>query len=161
MDKKMKKSCNVTDLISPFIDGELSPKDNASVLQHLESCAICRKEYDALKSVDKLLCDIKPLEPSFDFAREFWKKVDTLEAKKSRWSILKNLSWGWRPALGAVAALLVIASGSVIYYRSAPTTLDPTGMLIAENITLYSDYEIINSLELLENWEEIITLEEI
>ena len=164
---KMKNNCNIKDLISSLIDGELSHKETESVRQHLASCDICRKEFDALKSLDNLLCGIKPVEPSHDFDREFWKKVDALytidalKTKKQPWSILKGFSWGWQPALGAVAAMLVVAAGTVISYRSAPTELDPTGMLIAENITLYSDYEIINNLELLENWDEIIIVEEI
>jgi len=170
MDKKMKKSCNMIDLISPLIDGELSPKDNASVLQHIESCAICRAEFNSLKSIDNMLRNIKPIEPSFDFARGFWKKIDALDAlktKKSRWSISNLLSWrwrwGWRPSLvsAAAAAVLLIVAGTVSYKQSAPSAVDAMGMLISEDVALYSDYEIINNLELFENWEEIIIVEEI
>lgn len=164
---KMKNNCKITDLISSLIDGELSHKETESVRQHIASCDICRKEFDALKSLDNFLCDIKPVVPSHGFDRGFWKKVDALntidalKTKRPPWSIFKDFSWGWRPAMGAVAALLMVAAGTVIPYRSAPTDLDPTGMLIAENITLYSDYEIINNLELFENWDEIIIVEEI
>ncbi len=165
------KPCNVTEMISSLIDGELSPKDTESVRQHLEDCVICRKEFDALKSVDNLLRDVKPVEPSYDFARGFWKKVDALDArktktdarktKKSLWPIFNDFSWGLRPSLVSAAAVILIAAGTVIFYRSAPPALDPTGMLIAENMALYSDYEIIDNLELFENWEEIIKLDEI
>ncbi len=148
-------------LISQLIDGELSLQKTESVRRHLTDCAVCRKEFDVLKSLDSLLCDIKPVESSYDFARNFWNKIDALENKKQQWSFFKKNSWGWRPALGAVAALLVIATGTVISYRSAPTALDPSIILISENMALYRDYEIVNNLELLENWDEILAMGEI
>lgn len=157
----MKQTCNVTEMIALLIDDELSQKDRAFVVRHLDDCAICKKEYDALQSVDALLRDIKAVEPSLDFARRFWQKADAIDSKKGQWAIFKNFLWGWRPSLVYAAALLLIAAGSVVFYRSAPPEFDPTGMSIAENMALYDDYEIINNLELFENWEEIIALEEI
>lgn len=170
MERKISKPCHVTEMISAFMDGELSHKDKLFVDQHLKDCAVCRKEIDALRSLDNLLCDIKPIEPSMDFSRRFWKEVDVRTAKKAPWSIFKDFSWGWRPSLVSAAAALLIVSGSFMAYRSTtpalepfglgPSGLDPTGQLIAQNMTLYSDYEIINNLELFENWEEIMNQEE-
>ncbi len=164
MERQMIKSCHVTEMISVFIDGELSHKDKQFVDQHLKDCAICRKEYDALRSLNNLLCDIKPIEPSSDFSRRFWKEVDAREAKKTPWSVFTNFTWGWRPSLVSAAAAMLIVTGTIMFYRSVAPVLDhpmnPADQLIAQNMTLYRDYEIINNLELFENWEEIMHLEE-
>ena len=155
----------MTEMISAFMDGELSHKDKQLVDRHLKDCAGCRKEYDALKSVDNLLCSINPIEPSSDFNRRFWKEVDTQAAKKTPWSMFKDFSWGWHPSLVSAAAALLIVAGSFVAYRSMTpgrdsSGLGPTEQLIAQNMTFYSDYEIIENLELLEHWEEIMNLEE-
>ena len=165
MEREISKPCHVTEMISAFMDGELSQKDKLFVDRHLKDCAVCRKEIDALRSLDNLLCDIKPIEPSMDFSRRFWKEVDVRAAKKTPWSIFKDFSWGWHPSLVSAAAALVIVAGSFMAYRSTSPTLDfsnldPADQLIAQNMTLYSDYEIINNLELFENWEEIMNQEE-
>jgi putative zinc finger protein len=165
MERQIIKPCHVTEMISAFIDGELSHKDKQLVDQHLKDCAVCRKEYDTLKSVDNLLCNINPIEPSSGFNRRFWEEVDVQAAKKKPWSIFKDFSWGWHPSLVSAAAVMLIVTGSFMAYRLMPPELDsfgldPTDQLIAQNMTLYSNYEIIKNLELLENWDEIMNLEE-
>jgi predicted anti-sigma-YlaC factor YlaD len=147
------------------LDGELSQKEKQLVSRHLKDCAVCRKEYEVLKSLDNLLCGFNPIEPSSDFNQRFWKKVDARAAKKTPWSMLKGFSWGWHPSLVSAAAVMLIVSGSFFFYRFVPTTHnssvpDPMDQLIAQNMTLYSDYEIIENLDLLENWDEIMTMEE-
>jgi len=165
MEGQTKKPCHVTAMISSFLDGELSHKDKQFVDEHLMACSECRKEYDALKSVDILLCGINPIVPSSDFNQRFWKEVDGRADRKTPWSIIKDFSWGWRPSLVSAAAVMLIVSGSFMFYRSVTpeldsSRLDPTDQLIAQNMMLYSNYEIIENLELLENWEEIMNLEE-
>jgi anti-sigma factor RsiW len=165
MERQRIKPCHVTEMISAFMDGELSDNDKQIVDQHLKDCAVCRKEYAALKSVDHLLCEINPIEPSSDFNRRFWKEVDAQAAKKTPWSIFKDFSWGRHPSLVSAAAALLIVTGSFMAYRSMTpeldsSGLDPTAQLIAQNMMLFSDYEIIENLDLLENWEEIMDMEE-
>lgn len=166
MREKEKNSCNVKKMVTLLVDGELSRKDREFVTRHLKECGICQKEYDALKSMDNLLLDLAPVEPSRDFSRKFWQKVDAMEQKKSQWRILQDFALYWRPALATAAGVAVIAAGSLMLYKSG---LHPSGspapgpadMLLAGNINLYRDFDMINNLELFEHWEEIVKPEEI
>jgi len=152
-------------LISAFADGQLSEKDRTQVVQHLEICDLCRDEYAAIQSIDRLLCGGEELDPSAGFADSFWRKVDKMEAAKERKAWFNWRDWGFRPVWAAAAATLVIASGVFLYHqaplRSSGDAGDSAGLLIAEDIDLYDDFEIVQHLELLEQWETISSMEEI
>lgn len=159
-------SCKVKKKVTCLIDGELSQQETGVVLRHIRKCAVCRKEYEALKSLDEVLSDVASIAPSADFAQKFWKKADEVEQKKMHPAIFQDFFRAWQPALAAAGAVVVIAAGSFIFYQtgSGPFQTQIPGhseLQFVENIDLYSDFEIINNLELLENWEEIIQLEEI
>ena len=169
-NKNRQTPCKITKRISLLIDNELSEKDEDSVRRHMAVCGVCRKEYEALISVNRLLREQTPLEPSDDFARNFWKKADAIEAKKARWRVLTPLaSWGWQSSLvsAAATALIIIAAGTV-YFRQAsyhnqpinPTAI-PVDMRVAEDMPLYENYEIIENLDLFEHWDEINSIKEI
>ncbi|RJP92414.1 MAG: hypothetical protein C4518_07105 [Desulfobacteraceae bacterium] len=165
----MKKTCNINpkmnQLLSAFADGHLSEKDRSLVVRHLEACDLCRDEYAAIQSIDRLLRKSEELEPSANFADSFWRKVDAMEAAKERKAWFNWRDWGFRPVWAAAAATLVIASGVFLYHRTPFRALDDagdsTGLLIAEDIDLYDDFEVVQHLELLEQWETISSMEEI
>ena len=157
----MKKPCRVEKLLSSFLDGELSEKEAAFVRQHLATCPECQKEYESLQSVDQMLLGLKEVAPSYDFARGFWQKVDVRQAKKARWSFPQYFHWGWRPSFVTAITVLFILSGVILFQKSQHSSIDPAGILIAENLELYSDLEVIERLELFENWDEIIGMEDI
>ena len=166
MNKKEKESCGVKEKITGFVDGELAAKERDFVARHLQTCAVCRKEHDALTSLDSLLRSSAAPAPSRDFNRNFWKKVNAVEQTKTPWAIFPDFLRGMRPALAAAASIAVIAAGSVIFYQADSNFLKPPApvqndMQFVENINLYRDFEIIANLELLEHWEEIVQLKEI
>jgi hypothetical protein len=157
----MKKPCKVAKLLSSFLDGELSQKQTAFVRQHLKTCLKCQKEFESLQSVDHMLLGLKEIEPSKDFTRSFWQKADEIEAKKSNRSLRKYLYWGWRPSFIAATAVLFIISGVMVFQKLQHPSIDSAGILIAENLEFYSDLEVINRLELLENWDAITAMDDI
>jgi hypothetical protein len=166
MTEKNQKSCPMKEKITGYIDSELSDKDRDSVVVHLETCAVCRKEYDALTSLDSLLHASAPVEPSRDFSRNFWAKVDAAGQKKARWGIFQDFFRKMGPAWAAVVSVVLVAVGSLIFYQASfnfSTSRAPlqNDMQFVENIHLYRDFEVIANLELLEHWEEIVQLEEI
>ena len=158
--------CKEKKKITRLVDGELSQQERDAVFRHTTQCDVCRKEYEALKSLDKMLLDAKSVAPSADFAQKFWKKADAGKQKKTHPAIFQDFFRTWQPALAAAGAVVVIAAGSFIFYQAGfgPSQTQIPGqsdLQFVENIDLYSDFEIINNLELLENWEEITQLEEI
>jgi len=72
---------------------------------------------------------------------------------------LMGILGSWRPVLAAASALVIVVAGSVFLYHSGSDNNDPVMPGIAENMTFYGDYEIVQNLELFENWEEIASLD--
>ncbi len=166
MAEKEKNSCIVKEKIAGFIDGELSFEERDFVARHLETCDGCRKEHEALISLDSLLKASLPVTPSKEFNRNFWKKVDAAGKTKARRAIFPDFFRKTRPAWAAALSLAVVAAGSLIFYQagfnfSIPQAPMQNEMPFVENIHLYRDFEVIANLELLEHWEEIVQLEEI
>lgn len=167
MKKKEKNTCTVKKTIILLVDAELSREEGEFVTAHLKECSVCQSEYDALTSMDNLLRDLKPVTPSRDFSRQFWQKVDAGEQNRKKWQrIFTALAFKWRPALATAAGVAVIAAGSLLFYKPGlhpPDTpaFAAADMMMAENISLYRDYDIINNLELFKHWEEITNSKEI
>lgn len=160
--RRLQKSNHTQDLLSAYIDGELSVDQETLVRRHLDACPECRKAYETLTTMDNLLRSVANVSPTADFSRSFWKKVDAAEARRFWGSaVFKGLFPAWRPSLAAVSALAILIAGSMLFYRSESETNDSAISGIAENMTFYGDYEIVQNLELFENWEAITSLEEI
>ena len=49
------KCSEIRDLLSPYIDGQLSRKEMAEVREHLLLCPECNREYLLLKEMSELL----------------------------------------------------------------------------------------------------------
>ncbi len=63
------------ELLSDYLDGELSGEDVAALQQHLEECEECRLELDSLRETLSMLRGLKPAEPSSDFLQKVNRKV--------------------------------------------------------------------------------------
>lgn len=155
----MRKECDYTALISQFLDGEL-PEDAANrVRSHLKACEDCRRELESFQMIDHVLLGIPEVEPSKGFERSFWQKIAGIEAKKTRWSFSGLPFFGWRPYLATALTALLIAGVFVLGDRPSRGP-GPEEILIAEQLEFFMDFDVINNLELLENWEAIMTLKE-
>jgi len=58
---------NMKRLISRYIDGEIEPKNETILLEHLERCGTCGKEKEAMVSLHKMLAPPSQIEPSPQF----------------------------------------------------------------------------------------------
>lgn len=63
------------ELLSDYLDGELSGADLADLEQHLESCAECQAELESLRKTLSVLGGLKPAEPSPDFLQQVNQKL--------------------------------------------------------------------------------------
>lgn len=155
----MRNPCQDETLLSAFMDGELSENQAQSVRRHLAGCEPCRQLLEELKAADAMIQGLETMEPSADFERTFWRKVNEhQERQRSRWWARWTRP-GWRPALAAgLAAGLAIG---VFIFNGPDNGVSPEDRFMAENIELLNDYDLIDNLEILENWEALDAMKEL
>jgi hypothetical protein len=109
-----------------LLDGDASA--NAAARSHLESCAKCKQEFDALESTFALLDAWKAPDPSPYFDQKLAVRLREeqnaapagwFERMKSR--LLFNTGRQFRPALTGALALIVLIGGGTIANFSSPT----------------------------------------
>ncbi len=156
----MGKNCRKYSLLSGYIDGELSPDDSNDMAAHIEQCEFCQREMSRIQQADSLLMGIKEIEPSESFDRTFWKKIDVLNEPTHRWDLTRFMTGTlrWRPyaVSGALACFLII----VIIFGKTGYEPDINEMMVAENLELFQEYDVVNRLDLLENWDVISEMSE-
>lgn len=63
------------ELLSDYLDGELSGEPLAELEQHLDTCEACQAELDSLRNTLSVLGGLKPAEPSPDFLQQVNQKL--------------------------------------------------------------------------------------
>ena len=104
-------SCKkIQQLISPYLDGELSPGEMETVKTHVDSCAYCRQEFEKMMGVSAALRqvgrDILPAPNGFSDS-----VIDCIRKTAAAGESVKPLSWvkDIRKWIGGIAAAAVIA----------------------------------------------------
>jgi predicted anti-sigma-YlaC factor YlaD len=100
-------------LLSAYLDGELSRAEAAAVQEHLMDCAVCREQYEHLRTTKGLLGQLPLAEPS----AEFWSLVREVPGRsspvRSSWTgpaLFRRPAW----ALAAVLVALALAAVPLI-----------------------------------------------
>jgi anti-sigma factor RsiW len=151
-------SCKDESVLSALADGELTPEESAVVQSHLESCAQCRQRFDAIRNAGEAIKGMAGIEPSAGFDRAFWQKIADLENREKSRFRLGALLADWRPLLASgVAAAIAVA---IFVYTGQHKSLTQEEALIAQNIELLQDYDVIDQLDMLEHWDDIQTVKE-
>ncbi len=145
----MKQTCRHSDLLHPFLDGELKDEQKRFVETHVKDCRVCADELRSLHRLRDLLRDVGEAEVSPDFDVAFWKKVRALEENRlanraRRWMG----AWTWRYALVPVCAVAVLVAGLTLVKKTGTAPFTDMGMV--EQMELFSDYDIVDNLDLLE-----------
>jgi anti-sigma factor RsiW len=144
--------------LTPFIRGELGPRDRDRVAAHVDGCAECRT---TLHDFRQLLHGFEraTAPPEVTWARYRAEIREKLAARAVR----PRPSWPWPVpvAVGAVLAgvLLLLAVRSPL---RAPERLDLMAFeetVIGEQLDLLRDYPIIEQLDLLEDLDVIRQLD--
>lgn len=124
-------------LLDAYVDGELSAEQERALMEHVESCAACREEFNAAVMLQRIIKDMDedvavPLE-----AQAAWRSAVHAEARKKavrRWT---------RVASAAAAALVLVLGGAFMLredvpaQQPAPKTMAVEAQLIAAD----GDYE--------------------
>ncbi len=101
--------------LSEYLDGSLPERERAAIDAHLPGCASCRGELLALRRTVALLRDLPPVEPPDALATRILAQISEHEAhptlgERLRRGAARALRSDFVPALGSVAALLLIAA---------------------------------------------------
>ncbi len=87
------------ELLSAYVDGQVSASEASRVREHLAACAECRRELEALRATVSLLRSLPQVQPSRSFAL-----AEAPEPADRRWPV----AWGARAAM-SVAGLVLAA----------------------------------------------------
>jgi len=98
----------IQDLLSPYLDGELTPEAKAEVDAHLSSCPECVELLSLLKMATDSLAAFPEIEPSPDLKAKLYAVPD--RKKKFRFSLDFLVKPSLQPVLTAATVLLVIFS---------------------------------------------------
>ena len=74
-----------TDLLIPYLDGELPAEEAAKVEAHLSQCAHCRAEHAALLSVEHLLSAAPMVAPPAHFVTRFEARLERRLHRRRAW----------------------------------------------------------------------------
>ncbi len=150
----MNNKCRFNKSLTPFMDGELSEERANEIRKHLAGCESCKNEIDSLLSCNSLLKGLSEIEPSHDFDRVFQQKLLQDEEKEAGRIFFGFLFSAWRPYIAVAVSILLVAG--FLFFSRTHDSLSTEEIMIAGNIELLEDFEIVNRLELLENWDDIM-----
>lgn len=157
----MNDKCPREKELSAFLDQALSNSGMDRVRSHLKDCAVCRGKLAGWQQTDEMIRHLPELSPSAGFDTDFWNKVAREEAKRRktfrRATWMERFIFGWRPVLAAGLTAGVLA-GLFLFIRPDPGP-SYEEVFISDNMELFSDFEMIEHLDLFENWEAVQSLE--
>ena len=97
-------SNHVTNDLSAYCSGELTPQRNREVAEHIIACAQCRSEYDEIKVGVNLARQLS-LETA---PPEMWSKIEAALQSDTALHSSSRRAFFWRPQFVAIAAAAVI-----------------------------------------------------
>ena len=98
---------DVSAVIDAYLDGELDTAEAANVTRHLDACASCRRQFDERKALSALVRRI----PYYDAPSQLQSTIS--RTQNSLTSRRRVQTWM------AAAAVVLVAAGSVVGFRSA------------------------------------------
>lgn len=110
----------VTNLISAYVDGELTGVEMLEIRRHLSDCADCAQEYEEIRAMKFAVARLGSVEPREDFAASIMLKLDDVYVSpyhKIFNSVVKALQDKLSPVTAALAAsglaLVLLSAGGV------------------------------------------------
>lgn len=102
--------CDLSDeLLTGYLDGELTEKQKQLVEEHLKTCASCREELEEFQQLDQHMRAAAIEEPSREFVFGLNRKVMEAVAKRKRFSFFR-LTPVLAPVAVAVLVLIVLVN---------------------------------------------------
>jgi Putative zinc-finger len=121
---------------SAYLDGAISGRRMQTIASHLETCASCHSEFEALRDMQRSLSTLGPLKPPADLGMKLRLAISHEQARR-RESWFDNFSLKWQ---NAIRPLLLQASagfaGTIVLLGSVLFLL---GMVAAPEPVLAND----------------------
>jgi anti-sigma factor RsiW len=129
------KNPHVVDLLPAYLDHAMDGPAAARIKDHLNACAECRAEEQALAASWNALAALAPIEPSPDFRARFWARIRREEDEAAySWRRLAPLFAGFAGLWAAGAAL-----GVYLFLRT-PASSYPPSISALEDSSLSAAY---------------------
>jgi hypothetical protein len=127
----------VTNLISAFIDRELTGADMLQVREHLDGCGACRHEYDALARMKSLLGRMPAAEPRPDYVAATVLRLHVAQGRapverRPRWLDWWQGMMGYRFRVATLSVCLALALAATAWALHQPGHPDATAFVVAE-----------------------------
>lgn len=102
-------------LISPYLDGELSSFESETVRSHLSVCANCNREYEAMRRIADACNDLGKIqmEAPFGFKNSLMQKIRADQVEVAPAKPPRHLRPAWKRAAAGVAAAAMLAVGAL------------------------------------------------
>ena len=107
----------VINLMSAYVDGELTGVEMLDIRAHLHDCAECRKEWESVRLIKQALTGLKTMTPRDEFAASILRQLDAVEVSGYQ-RVVNSVSSFVHRRLTPVAAALA-ASGVALVVLSA------------------------------------------
>lgn len=134
-------SCQeLQDLLSAYIDGEVTKEQQSLISDHLKDCQECFKLYQEIKIINGFFLvetEVKPPDNLVEDIMSEIKKIEKVEKVEKIVPITKekkkvNFSWQWRK----------VAAGLAIFFISLSVGVLP---LVTHNLALESPFELLQN----------------
>lgn len=146
--------------LSALLDGELPRALADEVEQHLAGCERCAAQRVRLERLHAAVAAAPELEPSPSFDAAFARRLQ--DAKREARLVAdrpRKARWLW-PALAATAAAAAIVA--VVLLRSPrPPIAEPGPIVLARNLDLLQDYDVVRNLDALEDADLVQNLDQL
>lgn len=142
-----------------YLDGELPDPVRSEVEIHLQGCAACRAERDQLAATLESLESLPATRPSEDFTRQFWERFQAARERGFKAGLASLFKWPRPVWVGAAATACLLAVIILLLPEDRP--VEKAEAAIAGHMDLFSDYETIKHLDVLEDLEYIEALDEV
>jgi len=112
----------VQNLLSCYIDRELPGVDMLSIQRHLDGCYECRREYQTLLQVKRLLSELPVVSPPVSLEHQLVEKVFSSPIPAGRWGV--SIPRRWMRPLAVAAALGAITLGAWYFAVQARSPME-------------------------------------
>ncbi len=162
MGKKM--NCKeICELLSAYLDGEVTPEEKAYIEAHLHDCPQCRAELEALSAIQKDLRNaLKSMADEATPSPQVWNKIRVrLATGKSRRGFWTNFTL--RRVATAATAIVVLALAVVVWQfigsfkMGSPSTATSPGMATPRTTVSSTSIPMPSEMVMFERLPDIIS----
>ncbi len=111
------KCKKIEELLSPYLEDELSPEEKGAVAKHLKTCENCSLLFSLMEETKESLADI----PELEVSENLLDRLYSIPSKKKKFKLrLPNFDFLVRPSLQPVLTVATIMLIMISFYFFGP-----------------------------------------